>query len=64
MLGRRLAALSGGAALAALAVGHRIEAVAYTITEGYAVGVATVVGQWRGAGDDDRAKEAARAAAR
>ena len=41
-------------ALAALAVGHRIEAVAYTVCEGYCVGVATVGGQWRGAGRRDR----------
>ena len=53
-----------GAALAALAVGHRIEAVSYTITEGYAVGVATVVGQWRGAGNNERAAESAFQASR
>ena len=46
ILGRQLSALQGGAALAALAVGHRIEAVSYTITEGYAVGVA----QWWASG--------------
>ena len=56
--------MQGGAALAALAVGHRIEAVSYTITEGYAVGVATVVGQWRGAGNDERASESAFQASR
>jgi len=64
ILGRQLSVLQGGAALAALAVGHRIEAISYTITEGYAVGVATVVGQWRGAGNDERAKEATFQAAR
>ena len=64
ILGRQLSALQGGAALAALAVGHRIEAVSYTITEGYAVGVATVVGQWRGAGNEERAAESAFQASR
>ena len=64
ILGRQLSALQGGAALAALAVGHRIEAVSYTITEGRAVGVATVVGQWRGAGNNERAAESAFQASR
>ena len=64
ILGRQLSALQGGAALAALAVGHRIEAVSHTITEGRAVGVATVVGQWRGAGIMIAAAESAFQASR
>lgn len=63
LMGRTLAGLSA-TALAALAVGHRIEAVAYTVCEGYCVGVATVVGQWRGAGRRDRGATAAHEAAR
>lgn len=63
LMGRTLAGLSA-TALGALAVGHRIEAVAYTVCEGYCVGVATVVGQWRGAGRRDRGATAAHEAAR
>ena len=50
--------------LAALGVAHRIEAVAYTICEGYAVGAATCVGQWLGANDTKKARGAAAAAAK
>ena len=63
LLGRTLSALSS-TALAALAVGHRLEAVAYTVCEGYCVGVATVVGQWRGAHRPEAGTTAAHEAAK
>ncbi|KAJ8602287.1 hypothetical protein CTAYLR_007858 [Chrysophaeum taylorii] len=50
--------------LASLGVGHRLEAVAYTVGEGYAVGTATVVGQWLGTKRPKDARRAADAAAR
>jgi len=62
-LGRALSSLSP-AYLAALGVGHRIEAMAYTMCEGFAVGTATVVGQWSGAQRPARARAAAGSAAR
>lgn len=62
-LGRTIAALSPSY-LAALGIGHRIEAVAYTVCEGYAVGCATVVGQWVGARRLPDARAAATAATR
>ena len=62
-LGRTLSALSPSY-LAALGIGHRIEAVAYTACEGYAVGCATVVGQWAGAKRLAEARTAATSAAR
>lgn len=61
-LGRTLAGISPRY-LAALGIGHRLEAVAYTCCEGYAVGTATVVGQWAGARRPARARQAAHAAA-
>lgn len=48
VLGRLLASLDP-AYLAAIGVGHRIEAVAYTVAEGFGVGTATCVGMWLGA---------------
>ena len=62
-LGRTLASLSP-AYLAALGIGHRIEAMAYTACEGYAVGSATVIGQYAGAQRPQSAVKAASAAAR
>lgn len=63
VLGRLLATMGEGSAyLGALGVGHRIEAVAYTVNEGFAVGCATCVGQWLGAKRPSMARAAAGAA--
>jgi len=58
----RITAPFGTAALAALGVGHRIEAVSYTVCIGFGAAAATVVGQNLGAGKRDRAVRAGRAA--
>jgi Na+-driven multidrug efflux pump len=58
----RITAPFGTAALAALGVGHRIEAVSYTVCIGFGAAAATVIGQNLGAGKRDRAVRAGRAA--
>lgn len=58
-LGRLLRGL-GEANLAALGLGHRVESIAFVITEGFAAATATVVGQWIGARDEGKARESAR----
>lgn len=50
--------------LGSLGVGHRLEAIAYTVNEGFAVGVCTTVGQWLGAKRPKDARLSAAAAAR
>jgi len=62
-LGRLLGSL-GGANLAALGLGHRVEAFAYTVCEGFGAAAATIVGQWLGAGCERQARESAAHAAR
>lgn len=49
LLGRLCASL-GTVHLAALGLGHRIESLAYHVTEGYGVASSSLVGQWLGAG--------------
>mmetsp|Transcript_25348 Transcript_25348/g.72323 ORF Transcript_25348/g.72323 Transcript_25348/m.72323 type:complete len:569 (+) Transcript_25348:38-1744(+) len=63
VLGRLLGSL-GGANLAALGLGHRVEALAYTVSEGFGAAAATTVGQWLGAGYAKEAREAATYTAR
>lgn len=62
VLGRLLTSL-GSANIAALGLGHRIEALAFTICEGFAAATATIVGQWLGAGRAHEARVAAALAA-
>ena len=50
--------------MAALGIGHRLEGLAYQCCVACGVGAATMVGQHLGAGDVERARGAARAAAR
>lgn len=63
VLGRLLASVDP-LYLGALGVAHRIEAVSYTVNEGFAVGVCTVVGQWLGSNRARNARLAADAAAK
>lgn len=63
ILGRILSGF-GGANIAALGLGHRVEALAFTVCEGFGAAAATLVGQWLGAGHEARAREATRHAAR
>lgn len=50
--------------IAALGLGHRVESLAYMVCVGFQVAASTLVGQWLGAGQPDRARECAAAAAR
>ncbi len=49
----------GSAAVAAIGVGHRLEGVCYFSCMGFSTAAATLVGQYLGAGDPDRAARAA-----
>lgn len=62
-LGRILTGL-GPANLAALGLGHRVEGLAYTVSEGFGAAAATTVGQWLGAGHEREARAAATHAAK
>jgi putative MATE family efflux protein len=53
----------GSEQMAALGIGHRLEGLAYQCCVACGVGAATMVGQHLGAGDVERARGAARAAA-
>lgn len=63
VLGRILSVL-GSSNLAALGLGHRVEALAYTVCEGFGAAAATIIGQWLGAGREREARSAARHAAK
>lgn len=63
VLGRILGTL-GSSNLAALGLGHRVEALAFTVCEGFGAAAATIVGQWLGAGREMEARSAAAHAAR
>ena len=56
----RVASGCGPHHLAAMSLGQKFEAVAFTVCEGFRLACATLVGQWRGAGDAARARRAAR----
>lgn len=58
----RITAPFGTPALAALGVGHRIEAVSYTVSLGFGAAAATAVGQNLGARSADRAEASGRSA--
>lgn len=60
----RITAPFGTDALAALGVGHRIEAISYTISLGFGAAAATAIGQNLGAGRPDRAEASGRVATR
>jgi putative MATE family efflux protein len=60
----RITAPFGTEALAALGVGHRIEAISYTLSLGFGAAAATAIGQNLGAGKPDRAKASGRVATR
>lgn len=60
----RITAPFGTEALAALGVGHRVEAISYTVSLGFGAAAATAVGQNLGAGRPDRAEAAGRVATR
>ncbi|CAE8584975.1 unnamed protein product [Polarella glacialis] len=62
-LGRVLSGL-GPSNLAALGLGHRVEALAYTVCEGFGAAASTIVGQWLGAGYEKEARHAAAHAAK
>ena len=55
----RVASGCGPHHLAAMSLGQKFEAVAFTVCEGFRLACATLVGQWRGAGDAARARRAA-----
>ena len=55
----RVASGCGPHHLEAMSLGQKFEAVAFTVCEGFKLACATLVGQWRGAGDDARARRAA-----
>ena len=55
----RVASGCGPHHLAAMSLGQKFEAVAFTVCEGFRFACATLVGQWRGAGELKRAKQAA-----
>mmetsp|Transcript_57437 Transcript_57437/g.136542 ORF Transcript_57437/g.136542 Transcript_57437/m.136542 type:complete len:572 (-) Transcript_57437:165-1880(-) len=57
-LGRLLGTL-GDSNLAALGLGHKVEALAFTVCEGFGAAAATLVGQWLGARNEHRARDAA-----
>jgi putative MATE family efflux protein len=63
LLGRVITGF-GTEQMAALGVGHRLEGLAFLACLAFGVGAATMVGQHVGAGDVDRARASARAAAR
>uniref|UniRef100_A0A7S3K5A1 Multidrug-efflux transporter n=1 Tax=Aureoumbra lagunensis TaxID=44058 RepID=A0A7S3K5A1_9STRA len=63
VLGRLISAIDP-IFLAALGIGHRIEALAYSACEGYAIGAATCVGIWLGADEEQKARHTATTAAR
>jgi len=63
VLGRILSG-AGASNLAALGLGHRIEALGYTVCEGFGAAAATIVAQWLGAGRAEEARRAAGYAAR
>ena len=55
----RVASGCGPHHLAAMSLGQKFEAVAFTVCEGFRYACATLVGQWRGAGDEKSARAAA-----
>ena len=55
----RAASGCGDQYLAALGLGQKFEAVAFTVIEGFRLACATLVGQWLGAGKPRRARDAA-----
>ena len=55
----RVASGCGEQNLAALGLGQKFEAVAFTVIEGFRLACATLVGQWVGAGKPRRARNAA-----
>lgn len=57
----RVASMCGPHHLAALALGQKFEAIAFTVCEGFRLACATLVGQWQGAGDAKAARDAASA---
>ena len=57
----RVASGCGAHHLAAMSLGQKFEAVAFTVCEGFRYACATLVGQWRGAGDAARAQKRRRA---
>lgn len=62
-LGRIITAIPGGS-LGALGIGHRLENIAFTINEAFAVAAATLVGQWLGCGSRLEARRVAAHAVR
>lgn len=63
LLGRVITGF-GSEQMGGLGVGHRLEGVAYLLCVAFGVGAATMVGQHLGAGDPERARASAAAAAR
>lgn len=63
LLGRVITGF-GSEQMGALGVGHRLEGMAYLVCVAFGVGAATMVGQHLGAGDAERARRSASAAAR
>ena len=55
----RVASGCGPHHLAAMSLGQKFEATAFTVCEGFRLACATLVGQWGGAGDQKAAKRAA-----
>jgi len=54
----RAASACGEHHLAGMGLGQKVEAVAFTVCEGFRLACATLVGQWLGYGDARRAREA------
>lgn len=63
LLGRVITSF-GSEQMGALGVGHRLEGLAYLVCVAFGVGAATLVGQHLGAGDREKARASAAAAAR